>query len=132
VYGPRQIPELEGGVVAIFLDRLARGEECQIFGDGTIVRDFVHVSDVAAAFLRAAETGTGTYNVGTGVATSILDLYRLCAQAAGVDRDPSFAAPRPGDLQRSVIDASRAERELDWRAATSLADGLARTWTPAE
>ncbi len=128
VYGPRQIPELEGGVVAIFLDRLAGGETCSIFGDGAQVRDFVHVSDVAAAFLRAAETGTGTYNVGTGVATSVLDLYRLCAHAAGVDDEPNFAPARAGDLQRSVIDASRAERELAWRPATSLADGLARTW----
>jgi UDP-glucose 4-epimerase len=127
VYGPRQIPELEGGVVAIFLDRLARGETCQIFGDGGQVRDFVHVGDVAAAFLRAAETGTGTYNVGTGVATSVLDLYRACAAAAGVEQEPNFAPPRPGDLRRSVIDASRAERELDWRTETSLEDGLART-----
>jgi len=128
VYGPRQIPELEGGVVAIFLDRLARGEPCSIFGDGGQVRDFVHVSDVAAAFLRAAEAGTGTYNVGTGVATTVLDLYRACARAAGVDGEPNFAPARPGDLQRSVIDASRAERDLGWRAETPLADGLARTW----
>ncbi len=128
VYGPRQMPALEGGVVAIFLDRLARGEASQIFGDGAQVRDFVHVSDVAAAFLRAAEKGTGTYNVGTGVATSVLDLYRACARAAGVDQEPNFAPARPGDLQRSVIDARRAERELDWRAGTPLADGIARTW----
>src|SRR5207244_7520628 len=109
---------------AIFLDRLARGETAEIYGDGAQVRDFVHVSDVAAAFLRAAETGTGIYNIGTGVATSVLDLYRLCAAAAGVDREPHFAAPRPGDIRRSVIDGSRAERELDWRAGTSLEDGL--------
>ena len=128
VYGPRQLPALEGGVVAIFLDRLARDETAEIFGDGAQVRDFVHVSDVAVAFLRAAERGTGTYNVGTGVATSILDLYRLCATAAGVDREPNFAAPRLGELRRSVIDATRAERELDWRPATSLEDGLAQAW----
>jgi UDP-glucose 4-epimerase len=127
VYGPRQIPELEGGVVAIFLDRLARGETCTIFGDGAQVRDFVHVSDVAAAFLRAAETGTGTYNVGTGVATTVADLYRACATAAGVDAEPNFAEARPGDLRRSVIDASRAQRELGWRAETPLPDGIART-----
>jgi UDP-glucose 4-epimerase len=127
VYGPRQLPSLEGGVISIFLDRLARGETCQIFGDGGIERDFVYVGDVAAAFLRAAETGSGTYNVGTGVATSVLDLYHLCARAAGVDREPSFAAPRPGDLLRTVIDPSRAERELGWRARTPLADGVAGT-----
>jgi len=127
VYGPRQLPALEGGVIAIFLDRFARGETAQIFGDGSVERDFVHVSDVAAAFLRAAETGTGTYNVGTGVATSILDLYRLCATAAGVDREPNFAPPRAGDLLRNVIDAGRAERELGWHAGTPLAEGIART-----
>ncbi len=128
VYGPRQIPELEGGVVAIFLDRLAGGETCSIFGDGEQVRDFVHVSDVAAAFLCAAETGTGTYNVGTGVATSVLDLYRACASAAEADAEPNFAPARPGDLQRSVIDASRAQRDLGWRPGISLAEGLAHTW----
>jgi len=128
VYGPRQMPALEGGVVAVFLDRLARGETCSIYGDGAQVRDFVHVSDVAAAFLRAAETGTGIYNVGTGVATTVLDLYRLCAAAAGVGAEPNFAPPRPGDLQRSVIDASRAERELGWRPATPLPEGIARTY----
>jgi UDP-glucose 4-epimerase len=132
VYGPRQIPELEGGVVAIFLDRLARGEVCQIFGDGGHVRDFVYVSDVTAAFLRAAEAGTGIYNVGTGVATSVLDLYRLCARAAGGDGEPNFAAARPGDLRRNVIDASRAGRDLGWTADTTLADGLARTWDAAQ
>ncbi len=127
VYGPRQLPALEGGVIAIFLDRLARGETCEIFGDGSVVRDYVHVSDVAAAFLRAGETGTGTYNVGTGVETTVLELYRLCAAAAGVDRDPNFGPPRPGDLLRSVIDASRAERELGWRVETPLEAGLAQT-----
>jgi len=128
VYGPRQLPALEGGVVAIFLERLARGETAEIFGDGTQVRDFVHVSDVAAAFLRAADAGTGTYNVGTGVATSIVDLYRLCASAAEVEREPHFSAARPGELRRSVIDASRAGRELGWHADTPLAEGVNRTW----
>jgi UDP-glucose 4-epimerase len=132
VYGPRQIPELEGGVVAIFLDRLGRGETCQIFGDGLQVRDFVNVSDVANAFLCAAETGSGTYNVGTGVATTVLDLYRACAVAVGVDKEPIFADARPGDLRRSVIDAGRAERELGWRASTSLESGLAHTWAAVQ
>ena len=128
VYGPRQLPALEGGVVAIFLDRLTRGETVDIYGDGAQVRDFVHVSDVAAAFLRAADQGAGVYNIGTGVATTVLELYRLCAAAAGSAQEPNFAAARPGDLRRSVIDASRAGRELDWRPETPLADGVARTF----
>ena len=128
VYGPRQLPALEGGVVAIFLDRLTRGETVDIYGDGAQVRDFVHVSDVAAAFLRAADQGAGVYNIGTGVATTVLELYRLCAAAAGSAQEPNFAAARPGDLRRSVLDASRAGRELDWRPETPLADGVARTF----
>ena len=128
VYGPRQRHALEGGVVAIFLDRLTRGEPVDIYGDGAQVRDFVHVSDVAAAFLRAADQGAGVYNIGTGVATTVLELYRLCAAAAGSAQEPNFAAARPGDLRRSVIDASRAGRELDWRPETPLADGVARTF----
>jgi UDP-glucose 4-epimerase len=128
VYGPRQLPALEGGVIAIFLDRLRDGRETVIFGDGLQTRDFVYVGDVAAALLAAAD-GDGVYNVGSGVATRILDLHRLCAAAAGVAREPSFAEPRRGDLRDSVLDPSRAERELGWRVTTSLEDGLAATWS---
>jgi UDP-glucose 4-epimerase len=128
VFGPRQLPSLEGGVVSIFLDRLARGETADIFGDGSQQRDFVYVTDVAAAFLRAAERGAGVYNVGTGIATSVLDLYRLCAAAVNVDREPNFAPARLGELRRTVIDPARATRELDWHPETPLADGIARLW----
>lgn len=127
VFGPRQLPELEGGVVAVFLDRLRGGRETQIFGDGLQTRDFVYVGDVATALLAAAG-GSGIYNVGTGVATRVLDLHRLCAEVAGVGQEPSFAEPRPGDLRHSVLDAGRAERDLGWRAGTSLEAGLRRTW----
>jgi UDP-glucose 4-epimerase len=132
VYGPRQIPALEGGVVAIFLDRLRDGQETQIFGDGNQTRDFVYVGDVVRALLAAASApARGVFNVGTGVATTIRELHRLCAETAGVEREPSFAPERPGDLRDSVIDSSRAARELDWRAGTVLADGLAETWDAA-
>jgi UDP-glucose 4-epimerase len=132
VYGPRQIPALEGGVVAIFLDRLRDGQETQIFGDGNQTRDFVFVGDVVRALLAAASApARGVFNVGTGVATTIRELHRLCAETAGVEREPSFAPERPGDLRDSVIDSSRAARELDWRAGTVLADGLAETWDAA-
>lgn len=129
VYGPRQLPSLEGGVVAIFLDRLRDGAETLIFGDGRQTRDFVYVGDVAAALL-AAVGGSGIYNVGTGVATSVLDLHRMCAEVARVEQEPTLAEPRPGDLRHSVLDPGRAERELGWRAETTLPDGLARTWAP--
>jgi UDP-glucose 4-epimerase len=129
VYGPRQLPRLEGGVVAIFLDRLRDGGEVEIFGDGNQTRDFVFAGDVVEALLAAASASRGgVYNVGTGVETSVVDLYRLCVQTAGVDQQPRFSPERPGDLRHSVLDASLAERELGWRAVTTLADGLARTW----
>jgi UDP-glucose 4-epimerase len=129
VYGPRQLPSLEGGVVAIFLDRLRDGEETEIFGDGQQTRDFVYVGDVVAALLAAASSGAvGVYNVGTGVATAIGELHRVCAETAGVDRQPRFAAERPGDLRHSVLDPSPAAHELGWRAETTLAAGVGRTW----
>jgi UDP-glucose 4-epimerase len=127
VYGPRQLPSLEGGVVAIFLDRLHNRRETEIFGDGGQTRDFVYVADVAQALLAAgAAAVTGVYNVGTGIATSIIDLHRLCAHTAGIEQEPRFSPERPGDIRHSVLDPSRAELELGWRAVTTLADGLAR------
>jgi len=129
VYGPRQLPTLEGGVIAIFLGQLQAGMETLIFGDGKQTRDFVYVGDVVAAMLEAAvSSGGGVYNVGSGVAIEIGELHRLCAETAGVEQEPRFTGARPGDLRRSVIDSSRAARELDWRAETTLAVGLANTW----
>src|SRR5438552_703979 len=129
VYGPRQLPSLEGGVIAIFLDRLRDGRETEIFGDGNQTRDFVYVGDVVRALLAAASSpASGVFNVGSGVATSVAELHRLCAETAGVDQEPRFAAARPGDLRHSVIDSSRAARELDWHAELTLAMGLAEAW----
>jgi UDP-glucose 4-epimerase len=129
VYGPRQRPTLEGGVVAVFLDRLRDGRETEIFGDGNQTRDFVFVGDVVEALLAASSSAAaGLYNVGTGVATSVVELHRQCTETAGVEQEPHFAAERPGDLRQSVVDPARAANELGWSASTSLADGLARTW----
>jgi UDP-glucose 4-epimerase len=129
VYGPRQRSTLEGGVVAIFLNRLGGGGDAEIFGDGNQTRDFVFVGDVVEALLAAATvSAAGVFNVGTGIETSIVELYRLCAEAAGAEKGPRFAPGRPGDLRHSVLDASLAGRELDWQANTPLADGVAQTW----
>jgi UDP-glucose 4-epimerase len=129
VYGPRQRPTLEGGVVAIFLDRLRDGQATEIFGDGKQTRDFVYVGDVVRALLAAAAVGSGgVYNVGSGLATPVGELHRLCAEASGVAQEPRFSAERPGDLRHSVIDPSRAARDLDWRTETTLAEGIAETW----
>lgn len=128
VYGARQLPSLEGGVIAIFLDRMRDGKPTQIFGDGGQTRDFVYVKDVAAALLAAASADGGVYNVGTGVSTSVLDLHRLCAHAAGVDAEPELAPPRAGDLRDSVLDGTRAREELGWQPSRTLEQGLAETW----
>jgi UDP-glucose 4-epimerase len=129
VYGPRQRPTLEGGVVAIFLDRLRDGREAEIFGDGSQTRDFVFVADVVQGLLAAAAApADGVYNIGTGLGSSVLELHQVCAQTAGVELRPRFAPERPGDLRRSVLDASLAAEVLGWRAETQLGDGVARTW----
>jgi UDP-glucose 4-epimerase len=128
VYGPRQDSSLEGGVVAIFLERLARDEETLVFGDGEQSRDFVYVRDVAAAVLAALGRDGGAYNVGTGVETTVNELHALCRKVSGRTREPQHVEPRLGDVRRSVLDVSRAERELGWRPAVSLEDGLRETW----
>jgi UDP-glucose 4-epimerase len=128
VYGPRQLPKLEGGVVAIFMDKLRRGEHVTIYGDGEQTRDFVYVGDVVAAVLAAAGRPGGVFNVGTGRATSVNALFEACRGVAGVEAEAEHAEARSGDLRHSVLDVSLAERELGWRAETPLEEGLARTW----
>ena len=128
VYGPRQDSGLEGGVVAIFIERLAAGEPTAIFGDGEQTRDFVYVGDVVDALLAAAGRDGGVFNVGTGEETSVDRLHELCRRVSGVDEPPRYEEARLGDARRSVLDVSLAERELGWRPRVSLEDGLRRTW----
>jgi UDP-glucose 4-epimerase len=128
VYGPRQQPSLEGGVVAIFLDRMAAGEETVVFGDGLQSRDFVYVEDVVRAVLAAAGARPGVYNVSTGASTTVLDLHALCRRVTGTEAEPAFGEPRAGEIRRSVLDPSLAERELGWKASVSLEEGLRLTW----
>jgi UDP-glucose 4-epimerase len=127
VYGPRQDGEAGSGVVAAFAARLLAGEPCTIYGDGEQTRDFLYIDDCVDAFVRAAERGDGLLvNVGTGVETSINDLYAVMAAAVGVDGPARSAAARPGDLARSALDPGRAAMQLGWRPWTSLAEGMAR------
>lgn len=128
VFGPRQDPHGEAGVVAIFLGRLRDGETCLIFGDGKQERDYVYVGDVVAAALKAAEAEGGVFNVGTGRASSVLELYELCRKVAGSDLEAQHAPARTGELQRSVLDINKAADELGWRPDTSLEEGLRHTW----
>ncbi len=123
VYGPRQDPHGEAGVVAIFSGRIIDGQEVTVFGDGLQTRDYVYVDDVVDAFLRAeAGPGDATLNIGTGREVSVLDLVRLLG--AG---DPVFAAARTGEIQRSCLDPSAARAVLGWSARTAVEDGLPRT-----
>jgi UDP-glucose 4-epimerase len=127
VYGPRQDPHGEAGVVAIFAGRLLADEPCTIYGDGMQTRDYVYVDDAVDAFVRATSKGGGLLvNVGTGVETSVVDLYAALARAAGVDRPAAMAPDRAGDLRRSCLDPGRAAIQLGWKPWTTVEDGAAR------
>jgi UDP-glucose 4-epimerase len=128
VYGPRQDPHGEAGVVAIFAGRLLAGEPCRIFGDGEQTRDYVYVDDVADAFVRAADRGSGLVcNIGTGLETSVNELYRAMADNSGVSDKAEYAPARQGELARSALDPSRAGLHLGWSPFTSLEQGTAAT-----
>jgi UDP-glucose 4-epimerase len=127
VYGPRQSPHGEAGVVAIFSDHLNTGRAPKMFGHGKPTRDYVYVGDVVAALIAANGTA-GTFNIATGVETDVLRLWNVLKAVAGSDVEPQLADLRPGELQRSCLDSSRAERELGWRATVPIDEGLRRTY----
>jgi len=129
VYGPRQDPHGEAGVVAIFFGKLLAGARPRIFGDGLQTRDYVYVADVVAANLAAlAYAGNEqVFNIGTQRETNVVDLLAACQAAAGTDLEPEFHDARLGELQRSCLECSRAAGELAWRASTPMADGLGET-----
>ena len=128
VYGPRQDPHGEAGVVAIFAERLLRGDEVTIFGTGEQTRDFVYVDDVVDAFFRGANRSGGlVINIGTGQELSVNELYGTMASVLGVESPPHFAAPRPGELDRSCLDVERARMQLGWSSWTEFRDGAAAT-----
>jgi UDP-glucose 4-epimerase len=127
VYGPRQDPHGEAGVVAIFAGRLLARETCTIFGTGEQTRDFVYVDDVADAFARAATAGEGLMNIGTGRETSVNELYAAMATAASVSTGATYAPARQGELDRNVVDARRAGEQLGWSPHIDVAEGTRRT-----
>ena len=131
VYGPRQDPHGEAGVVAIFCNRLLADEPVTVFGDGRQTRDYVFVEDVVDAFVAAGEhpdAPGARLNIATGVETSVLELYARLREIAGFGGEPTFAPPRPGELGRIALDCSEAGRVLGWRPAVALREGLSRTW----
>ena len=126
VYGPRQDPHGESGVVAIFAERLVRGEPVTIHGDGEQTRDFVYVDDVVDAFVRAGSRGGGlVLNIGTGRGASVNEIYRGLAEAAKVETPAEHGPPRHGDVRDNVLDPGRAAMQLGWQPWTPLRDGLA-------
>jgi UDP-glucose 4-epimerase len=129
VYGPRQDPLGEAGVIAIFCGRLLEGGRPTVYGDGRQTRDYIYVGDVVAAMLAAADARAGgPINVGTGVETDVLELARQLRELGdGEDFEPELAPARPGEVQRIAIDPGRAGRELGWRAEVGLAEGLKLT-----
>jgi UDP-glucose 4-epimerase len=128
IYGPRQDSSAEGGVVAVFIQQMLTEERPTIFGDGGQTRDFIYVADVVDAFLRGADAGNGVFlNVSSGVETSVSGLYDRIASIIGYPVHPEFAAPRSGDVQRSVLDPGRARTVLGWEPWTALEDGLTAT-----
>jgi len=128
VYGPRQDPHGEAGVVAIFIGDLIGGRTPTIFGDGNQTRDFVYVEDVADALVRASRIGGSRYlNIGTGIETSVARLYEYIVEATGVDIAPIMAAAKRGEQLRSCLDASAAQEHLGWEAWTPLIRGIDET-----
>jgi UDP-glucose 4-epimerase len=128
VYGPRQDPLGEAGVVAIFCGRLLEGKRPTVFGDGLQTRDFIHVDDVVQANLLAAESrADGAFNIGRGVETTVLELVEALAPLASNGFEPEHAPERPGEIRHIALDCSRARGELGWDARVGLEEGLERT-----
>lgn len=132
VYGPRQLPEGEAGVIAIFLERMLRGQPVVVFGDGSQTRDYVFVEDAVDAVVRAvdrllAQGASDPINVGTGVETSVSDILSALETALGARAEVRHEAPISGELQRNALDIHRARRDLGWVPHIALADGIART-----
>ena len=129
MYGPRQNPRGEAGVVSIFLGCLHRATSAHVFGDGSQTRDYVHVADVVSALLRTADAGiAGTWNVGTGREVWVLELLDLCADAAGRPAEARMQPARLGELQRAAVDSSRIAEDLGWRPSVQLEQGLSSVW----
>ncbi|MGH2839564.1 MAG: NAD-dependent epimerase/dehydratase family protein [Solirubrobacteraceae bacterium] len=130
VYGPRQDPHGEAGVIAIFCGRMRAGRQPRIYGDGTQTRDYIYVGDLVAALLAAGDGAElGVVNVGTEVETSVLDIVRLLSEIHGPGAPgPEFAPARLGEIDRSCLDVGRARAVLGWEAHTPIAAGLRRTY----
>ncbi|MGH7441212.1 MAG: NAD-dependent epimerase/dehydratase family protein, partial [bacterium] len=128
VYGPRQMPHGEAGVVAIFIQRLLCEQDCVIFGDGSLIRDYVYVGDVARASVLCLRKGSGqAYNIGTGKPTTVKQLYTAVAKTLGLSKLPQYGPPRTGDIRANWLSWDKARKDLGWAPKTTLDKGLAAT-----
>jgi UDP-glucose 4-epimerase len=130
VYGPRQNPHGEAGVIAVFGSAMINGRSVTVFGDGTAARDYVYVDDVVDAFIRAGDaplTTVGTYNIGTQRQTTVIAVHRLISEFLGNLSAPCYAAARTGELHAIALDATKAEQELGWRPSVDIGEGIERT-----
>ena len=127
VFGPRQDPHGEAGVVAIFIQKMMAGEQPTIFGDGTKTRDYVYIDDIVAANLLAIEAKDDVYNLGWGKEVSDYQIFCAVREALGVTAEPRFGQKRPGEIDRVCLDSQRIYRDLGWRPHVSLAEGVVRT-----
>ncbi len=128
VYGPKQNPHGEAGVVAIFCYRIKQGEPCLIFGDGNQTRDYVYVEDVALANTLALRAPSGTYNIGTGIETSVNNLIAMLEKATGTEVDTRNVPPIPGEVFRIALDCALARDALSWSPQTTVDEGIGKTW----
>lgn len=128
VYGPRQISKSEAGVISIFTDCILKNAACRVYGDGRQTRDYVFVADVVDANMRALQCGSNTYNIGTGVETSVNDLIDMLSGILGKEIEHRHEAPRPGEVCRNVLDFSRARAQLGWCPRTTIQDGIQKTY----
>jgi UDP-glucose 4-epimerase len=128
VYGPRQNPHGEAGVIAIFCNRILEGQKCDIFGDGNQKRDYVFVGDLARANVLSLRAPVGIYNLGTGIEISVNDLINILVKATGIAANVHYLPYRAGEVQRIALDISKAGKMIGWFPEVSFEDGLTRTW----
>jgi UDP-glucose 4-epimerase len=130
VYGPRQNPNVEAGVIAVFGSRMISGRPVTVYGDGTATRDYVYVDDVVDAFVRAGQAPlrtVGTYNIGTGQQTTVAEVHRLIAAVLDASSVPLYSEARTGELRAIALDATKAKNDLGWKPAVGLVEGIQRT-----
>jgi UDP-glucose 4-epimerase len=129
IYGPRQDPLGEAGVISIFLGKLLKKQPLEIFGDGYDTRDYIYVQDIADICMKTMESKFNeTFNAGTGIQTNLLELVEIIKKVTSLSTKVNFSPPRPGDVKHIALDYSKAKKILDWSPKTSLLDGITKTW----